>query len=227
MALALVRRLNRFSWLRLLLTLAIYALAVPGTVRSPAFARANAAAPAPAAAADADADEALPNIPANAKPQAAAERAFANDEVRILYCSTCGFQQNFAEVKQFLEERYPQLVDRVSGANYGVDPMRTLLARTLGYLQLVAMVLMVAGEYIFRALGLDTALLQKALDNRIGCFALILLVGSVSQGLVSTGAFEVILNGELVFSKLAAGRWMTLEELSEIFDARGLNALAT
>lgn len=50
---------------------------------------------------------------------------------------------------------------------------------------------------IFRALGLDTALLQKALDNRIGCFAVILLTGWISQGLVSTGAFEVTFNGTL------------------------------
>lgn len=48
---------------------------------------------------------------------------------------------------------------------------------------------------IFRTLGLDTTLLQKALDNRIGCFAVILFLGTISQGLVSTGAFEVTFNG--------------------------------
>lgn len=123
MALALVRRLNRFSWLRLLLTLAIYALAVPGAVRSPAlFVRVNAAAAAETATATADATDATAK-----EPEAAAnEHAFASDEVRILYCTTSGFQQNFDEVKQFLEERYPQLVDRVSGANYGVDPMKNV-----------------------------------------------------------------------------------------------------
>jgi hypothetical protein len=47
-------------------------------------------------------------------------------------------------------------------------------------------------------MGWDTTLLQKALDNRIGCFAAILLMGSVSQGLVSSGAFEVFYNGKRV-----------------------------
>lgn len=55
---------------------------------------------------------------------------------------------------------------------------------------------------IFRMLGLDTTLLQKALDNRIGCFAVILFLGTISQGLISTGAFEVTFNGMLQASVL-------------------------
>ncbi|KAF1327414.1 Selt selw selh selenoprotein domain containing protein, partial [Globisporangium splendens] len=160
MALQLARRMSRYSWLRLLVTLAIYLLAVPGTVRSTTF---NGVAAAP---------EARP--PAAAAPsQEATKRNIADDEIRVYYCSSCGFKQNFQEVKQYLEDKYPHLVDRVHGANYDVDPMKK----------------------IFRTLGLDTTLLQKALDNRIGCFAVILLMGSVSQGLISTGAFEVYFNG--------------------------------
>ena len=45
-------------------------------------------------------------------------------------------------------------------------------------------------------MGWNQAYLQKALDNRIGCFAVILLLGSISQSMVSTGAFEVYFNGE-------------------------------
>lgn len=97
--LALVRRrVNYFSWLRLLITLAICALAAPGTVRS-----------APVSAAK--------------QPQQSPETD-AQPHVRILYCSTCGFQQNFAEVQKFLEERYPALEGRVSGGNYAVEPMK-------------------------------------------------------------------------------------------------------
>lgn len=109
MALQLVRRMSRYSWLRLLITLAIYLLAVPGTVRSSAFGNvANAQAEAPAQPAAHD----------------AAKRNIADDEIRIYYCSSCGFQQNFQEVKQYLEDRYPHLIDRVHGANYEVEPMK-------------------------------------------------------------------------------------------------------
>ncbi|GAB9465665.1 hypothetical protein Gpo141_00003064 [Globisporangium polare] len=213
MGLEIVRRMSRYTWLRLLVTLAIYMIAVPGTVRSNAFGGVAAA-----------------KVPAQSDPMERElkheQRDITDDQVRVFYCTTCGFQQNFLEFKTYLEERYPHLADRVYGENYEVDPMKKLLARALGYLQIVAMVLMVAGEYIFRALGLDTALLQKALDNRIGCFAVILLTGWISQGLVSTGAFEVTFNDELLFSKLEVGRWPTLEELATLLDARGLNELS-
>jgi hypothetical protein len=75
-------------------------------------------------------------------------RGFADDHVRIAFCTSCGFKQNFMEVKNYLEDKYPHLVDRVDGYNYEVDPMKALLARVLGYTQLVAMVLMVFGESV-------------------------------------------------------------------------------
>lgn len=49
---------------------------------------------------------------------------FVDDEIRILFCTSCGFKQNFMEVKRHLEDRYPHLVDRVVGANYDVDPFK-------------------------------------------------------------------------------------------------------
>ncbi|TMW67156.1 hypothetical protein Poli38472_012272 [Pythium oligandrum] len=150
--------------------------------------------------------------------------ALVDDEVRVFFCSSCGFRQNFGEVKQYLEDKYPHLVDRIYGENYEVGPLKNLAARALGVLQLVGMVLLVAGEQIFRMLGWDSTLLQKALDNRIGCFAVIILIGSISQGLVSTGAFEVYYNNDLIFSKLQAERWPTLNELSELLEAKGIRA---
>lgn len=49
--------------------------------------------------------------------------------------------------------------------------------------------------------------------NRIGWLAGAWFVGNiVSNALLSTGAFEIYANGQLVFSKLAAGRLPTTEE---------------
>lgn len=78
-------------------------------------------------------------------------------------------------------------------------------------------------------LGLDTTLLQKALDNRIGCFAVILFLGIISQGLVSTGAFEVTFNGMLQasvlqYSLLCVYIILTLMRCARrafVFEARG------
>lgn len=113
MGLAIVRRMSRYTWLRLLVTLTIYLIAVPGTVRSSAFGGVAAAkVPAQSGPVERELKHERPG------------RDIIDDEVRVYYCTTCGFQQNFLEVKTYLEERYPHLVDRVYGENYEVDPMK-------------------------------------------------------------------------------------------------------
>lgn len=111
MGLEIVRRMSRYTWLRLLVTLAIYMIAVPGTVRSNAFGGVAAA-----------------KVPAQSDPMERElkheQRDITDDQVRVFYCTTCGFQQNFLEFKTYLEERYPHLADRVYGENYEVDPMK-------------------------------------------------------------------------------------------------------
>lgn len=116
MGLEIVRRMSRYTWLRLLVALAIYMIAVPGTVRSSAFGgvtAAKAAAPSDPVARELKQEK-----------QGHPPRDISDDEVRVYYCTTCGFQQNFQEVKTYLEERYPHLADRIYGENYEVDPMK-------------------------------------------------------------------------------------------------------
>ncbi|KAJ0398317.1 hypothetical protein ATCC90586_001773 [Pythium insidiosum] len=155
----------------------------------------------------------------------AVQRDAVDDEVRVYFCTSCGYRQNFEQVKSFLEDKYPHLVDRVYGANYDADPLKLFAAQMIGYAQLAAMALMIFGETLFRSMGWDDTLLQKALNNRIACFAVILFMGSLSQSMVSTGAFEIFYNGELVFSKLQLGRWPALEELTQLLEARGIDAI--
>lgn len=113
---------------------------------------------------------------AAAKAQEAArhlQRDLADDHVRVMYCTSCGYQQNFQQIKTYLEDTFPHLVDRVDGANYDVDPFKMvsgilitswnvgkgakrfmhcvalqMLAQFMGYAQATAMVLLVFGEYV-------------------------------------------------------------------------------
>lgn len=103
-----MRRLTRFSWLRVLITLAICLLASPGTVRAPLLVVHAASAKSTSAYV------------------APAKRDFTQDEVLISYCTSCGFQQNFAQVKEYLEDKYPHLIDRVTGVKEAVDPMKSV-----------------------------------------------------------------------------------------------------
>jgi selT/selW/selH-like putative selenoprotein len=103
-----MRRIARSAWLRALLALLLCLVAVPGTLPARGVA---SAAPAASAAA----------VAAAAKQRA---RSIADDQVRVLYCTSCGYQQSFVQVKDFLEDKYPHLVDRVYGVNYDVSPAK-------------------------------------------------------------------------------------------------------
>ncbi|EEY60214.1 uncharacterized protein PITG_12541 [Phytophthora infestans T30-4] len=146
------------------------------------------------------------DVAAKAEAAAAAkernlQRSIADDQVRILYCTACGYQQNFNQIKTYLEDTFPHLVDRVYGANYEVDPYKmvggivAMLAQFLGYAQATAMILLLFGEYILPALGVEMTMLRWARDNRIAAFFVVVLMGSAASSLTSSGAFEIYFNG--------------------------------
>ena len=60
-----------------------------------------------------------------------------------------------------------------------------------------------------------------ALDNKIfACMMLFFLANLVETQLISTGAFEVSVGGEVVFSKLQEGRVPQPKELLELIDRK-------
>lgn len=51
------------------------------------------------------------------------------------------------------------------------------------------------GRQVLPAVGISDTWLRWALDNRLIAFGIVMLMGSVSQGLTSSGAFEIYFNG--------------------------------
>lgn len=79
------------------------------------------------------------------------------------------------------------------------------------------------GDSIFQALNMATPNIVTDLRaNMMPAFVGFMVLGSVSQSLLSTGAFEVYYNDDLVFSKLQNQRWPTMQELDELFVRHGL-----
>ncbi|KAK1931839.1 putative esophageal gland cell secretory protein 6 [Phytophthora citrophthora] len=150
------------------------------------------------------------------------QRNIADDQVQVRYCTACGYQQNFQQIKTYLEDTFPHLVDRIYGSNYEVDPYKTMLAHILGYGQVTAMILLLFGEYILPAVGVDVAIIRWARDNRIVAFFIVLFMGTAASSLTASGAFEIYFNDDLIFSKLETGRWPTLLEISNSISEFGL-----
>ncbi|KAE9032209.1 hypothetical protein PR003_g11169 [Phytophthora rubi] len=149
-------------------------------------------------------------------------RDIADDHVRVQLCTSCGFQQNFQQLRTYLEDTFPHLVDRVESANYDVDPFKMMLAQFLGYAQATAMILLVFGEFILPALGVDVTALRWALNNRVAAFFIVVFMGTIASSLTASGGFEIYFNGDLIFSKLETGRWPTLLEVSNSISEYGL-----
>ena len=77
---------------------------------------------------------------------------------------------------------------------------------------------------IFQAIGITPpALYHKLVQNKVMSFFVIMfLVGSIHGQIASSGAFEVYLNGDIIFSKLKTGRMPSLPEIENALKAYNL-----
>ena len=73
--------------------------------------------------------------------------------------------------------------------------------------QMLLLALLMLGEQIFRALGYDTPPPAVAwlTANRMGAMGLYFALGMAGGAMSKTGAFEVTLDGELLYSALREG----------------------
>jgi len=137
-------------------------------------------------------------------------------------------QGNFLKVKKFLEEHFPELNTEgsVTGSNYPPPPMALLLANILSYVQIFVVAVFFLGDSFWHYIPFVQsppefyhAMKRNPIPFLFGIF---LIVPSIIQGHVSTGAFEIALDGEIVFSKLESGRFPEANDLFKAFVKAGL-----
>ena len=77
------------------------------------------------------------------------------------------------------------------------------------------MAMVIAGNTIFNALGVPTPELVKKLQESpwLHGFLVFMIGNSIQSSLLQTGAFEIYVDGTLVFSKLQTGRMPSFEEI--------------
>ncbi|RHX99208.1 hypothetical protein DYB30_013480 [Aphanomyces astaci] len=123
-----------------------------------------------------------------------------------------------------LEANYPHLIGRIEGGHHLPPAWKQNVASFIGYIQMAGFALLLFGEHILSALGLpvDFYLFTQMRENKFVAFGVLMVLGSVSQSMLTTGAFEVYFNDELVFSKLKAGRWPSMQEINQLLTANGL-----
>lgn len=101
-----------------------------------------------------------------------------------------------------LEDRYPSLKGNIYGENYPVDDNLMLLHNVVSVGQALSMGMLFFGNFKYKA------------HLVLGSWFASMIV----SGLVSTGAFEVYYDGELVFSKLDKDRMPSAEEIFRVLE---------
>lgn len=119
-------------------------------------------------------------------------------------------------MRALLNQRYPQL--NVKGRQHPISPQNFFFSRIFMMIQLSLIAIILGGDSILQALGLnhvrENQLFKDLQTNKLGSCFMIWMVGNMFvSGLANTGAFEIAYDGQMVFSKLDAGRMPSVPEI--------------
>mmetsp|Transcript_7834 Transcript_7834/g.7406 ORF Transcript_7834/g.7406 Transcript_7834/m.7406 type:complete len:142 (-) Transcript_7834:219-644(-) len=137
-------------------------------------------------------------------------------------------QGNFMKVKKFLEDTFPELNvnGSVTGSNYPAPPLALLIANVLSYVQIFIVAVFMFGDSIWSYVPFVQsppefyhALKRNPIPVLFGIF---LILPSIIQSHIATGAFEIALDGNVIFSKLESGRFPDANDLISGFVKAGL-----
>jgi len=120
----------------------------------------------------------------------------------------------YVQVRDYLQVRFPGV--EVVGFNYPPPASKRAMSQIVSYTQIGTLALAFLGDQILPVVGANTnaAWYQKFKQNRVMIGVSTWFLGNtVSQSLISTGAFEIGFNGRLVFSKLKTGRLPSEKEI--------------
>ncbi|XP_059305355.1 selT-like protein isoform X1 [Lycium ferocissimum] len=145
--------------------------------------------------------------------------------VSIDFCSSCSYRGTAVTMKNMLDSQFPGI--HVVLANYPPPLPKRLLGKVVPVFQFGVIGLVMAGEQIFPRLGfaVPPPWFYRLRANRFGTMATTWLLGNFFQSMLqSSGAFEVYVNGELVFSKLKENRFPGEIELKDLVGRRIANS---
>eukprot|EP01035_Chromulina_nebulosa_P055156 gene55156-75576_t len=128
----------------------------------------------------------------------------------------------FLQVKDFIEVNYPSYNWYITGFNYPPSPLSILISQVATMIWIVGIILLLCGDLIFRTLNIPMPkIIQDINNNKVLCFGILFVVNSLGNSQLATGAFEMYLNDELIYSKLATGRLPSGEEVLTLLVKNG------
>lgn len=131
------------------------------------------------------------------------------------------------QLKEFLQQNGYRKALTFQGGNYPAPEWKQGFASIASYLWLGGLGLTFFGDALFDNLGMKErpGFYVYLKENPTGVLGSLFLLNNIANSSLSTGAFEVYLDGSLVFSKLEAGHVPNGSELISILEAHGVELL--
>ncbi|CAM9817563.1 unnamed protein product [Hapterophycus canaliculatus] len=137
-------------------------------------------------------------------------------------------RRNFEELRMFLHSHFPALAEArsVQGELYPPTAAAQALANLGSYAQMGGIAIALGGELIFDRLGVPQPFFVPVMRrNRMPTIVGLIVVNSVCSSFLATGAFEVFIDGELVFSRLESGKFPTGAIMKRELEERGMRSV--
>jgi selT/selW/selH-like putative selenoprotein len=129
------------------------------------------------------------------------------------------------QMKDFLQQQgYSERDVVIQGGNWPAPAWKQTAASLASYAWLGGLALNFAGEQIFNSLGMKDrpAFYTYLKSNPMGTLGGLFLLNNMCNSMLSSGAFEIHLDGVEIFSKLKQNRVPTGEELMALMQEHGL-----
>lgn len=129
-----------------------------------------------------------------------------NHRLEILYCSGWGYKNTFDEYQKKIYREYSNI--DVKGRLYPLSTSSQILKYIVYLLQILVIYIGFCNEHAKKLLSfLPVSILEYIRGQSKGSIIIMVLVLNGLGGVISSsGAFEVYLNGKLIFSKIETGK---------------------
>ena len=117
------------------------------------------------------------------------------NNIRILYCSSWGYQKYFLEVRRYIESNYPSYKGSIDGANYPPTHFAKTCAQITNFIWLFGIALLMAGKQFLTALGIEEPpVIYKKIfeENKAIAFFALFMINNIGNSMLSTGTLSPI-----------------------------------
>ena len=121
----------------------------------------------------------------------------------------------YLEIEYVINQQYPEFRGNISGSTYPASQLAQWIAFSTNIIWLVDIALLLGGITIFKTLKIgEPDWYQQAKANPVGVFMFLFMMNSFGAQFLSTGAFEIDVDGIVIFSKLTSGRMPNMHDIT-------------